>query len=244
MNEDTLINPRREKGEREIPDRGILCINPGDAAFLSKKVADQGGNRRFLYNSKLFISPAQTDNTGFFIAGPAVGSPMAVMTLEKLIALGAKKILVCGWCGSLCPNIHTGDVLLPIWSLSEEGTSQHYPLESRPESSERLRHKLHSAFHHKMLCHEGPVWTTDAVYRETKGKAALYRQKTILGVDMEFNALVTVARYREVELAAALLVSDQLWGEKWHPGFTGKDFRETSKRFLTILYELIGREQD
>ena len=38
---------------------------------------------------------------------------MAVMALEKLIALGAKNIIVCGWCGSLSQKLKIGDILLP-----------------------------------------------------------------------------------------------------------------------------------
>ena len=124
MNEEALINPRREKGEREIPGVGILCINPGDALFMTKRAEELGGKRHFLFNSKLVVVPPEGHHKGFFIAGPTVGAPMAAMTLEKLVALGTKKIVVCGWCGSLSPEILTGEVLLPTWGLSEEGTSR------------------------------------------------------------------------------------------------------------------------
>lgn len=245
MNEEALINPRREKGEREIPGVGILCINPGDALFMTKRAEELGGKRHFLFNSKLVVVPPEGHHKGFFIAGPTVGAPMAAMTLEKLVALGTKKIVVCGWCGSLSPEILTGEVLLPTWGLSEEGTSPHYPLEGKPESSEKLRNNLRTIFHNNNIpCHEGPIWTTDAVYRETKGKIAEYSKKSIQGVDMEFSALVSVASYRGIELAAAMLVSDQLWGDEWQPGFAGKKFRAISRRFLTVVFELISKKQE
>ena len=245
MNEDVLINPRKEKGEPRIPEKGILCINPGDAGFLIKKAEERGAKRHFIYNSKLFVVQPEANNKGFFIAGPAVGAPMAVMTLEKLIALGAKEIVISGWCGSLSPELLTGDVLLPTWSVSEEGTSQHYPLKNTSESSKKMRNKLQAMLAKDYIaCHEGPIWTTDAVYRETKTKIAEHRQNSILGADMEFSALVAVANYRKINLAAAMLVSDQLWGDKWQPGFSGKGFRETSRKVQTALFKLISEEQD
>ncbi len=241
MNEDVLINPIREKGEQQIPGTGILCINPADARFLIKKAEEGGGKRHFIYNSKLFVVHPKKSNKGYFIAGPAVGAPMAVMILEKLIALGAKKIVISSWCGSLSPTLKTGHVLLPTWGISEEGTSQHYPINSRPESSAKLLEKLQSALaKNEIPCQKGPIWTTDAVYRETRAKIAKYQQKSVLGVDMEFSALATVAKYRGIELAAAMLISDQLWGDEWQPGFSGKGFREKSRRFQTSLFNLIS----
>ena len=61
---------------------------------------------------------------------------------------------------------------------------------------------------------------------------------------MEFSALVSVASYRRIELAAAMLVSDQLWGDEWQPGFAGKKFRAISRRFLTVVFELISKKQE
>ena len=59
---------------------------------------------------------------------------MAVLTLEKLVALGARALIVYGWCGSLNASLRIGDVLLPTWAVSDEGTSAHYPVEGRAES--------------------------------------------------------------------------------------------------------------
>lgn len=247
MKDEVLIIPRRERNEPLLPETGILCINPGDAGFMARMAEKAGGKRHFLYNSKMFVVPAEAEakNRGFFIAGPAVGSPMAVMTMEKLIAMGAKRITVCGWCGSLCPELQTGQVLLPTWGISEEGTSKHYPLKTRPASADKLRQQLRTVLQKNNLpCHEGPIWTTDAVYRETKGKVAEYAQQSILGVDMEFNALVTVAAYRDVELVAALLVSDQLWGDKWQPGYADKSFRKILKKFLGTLFQSLCQEKN
>ena len=237
MDEEVIINPGKERGEPELPASGLLCINPADAKFLAERAAKMSGKRHFLFNSKLQIVSGPERDCGFFIAGPTIGAPMAVMTLEKLIALGAKRIIVCGWCGSLSPQLKTGDILLPTWGLSEEGTSGHYPISGQAMSSESLRTELSAIIRNNQFnCTEGPIWTTDALFRETKGKVQDYAHKSILAVDMEFSALATVAIYRKIDLAAALIVSDQLWGEKWHPGFRNRQFRENSKKILKLLF--------
>ena len=244
MQEEAIINPRREKGEPELPEIGLLCINPGDARFLTEQAVRQCGSRHFLFNSNLHVIPESLDGNSVFVAGPAIGAPMAVMTLEKLIALGAKKITVCGWCGSLSSGLAIGDILLPTWGVSEEGTSKHYPLEGRASSFPSLRETLADYLRqNSLVCQEGPIWTTDAPYRETRGQVEGYAGKSILGVDMEFNALATVAAYRKIELAAVFLVSDELWKSEWQPGFKNKAFMAKNKQVLNCLLEAVTTKQ-
>jgi uridine phosphorylase len=236
MNEAALINPQREKGDPELPAVGLLAINPGDSRYLAEQAVRLGGTRHFLFNSNLHLIPEGLGGERIFIAGPAVGAPMAVMVLEKLIALGAKKVIVCGWCGSLTPDLPVGDILLPTWAVSEEGTSKHYPVPDRATSGPILRETLAGYLgQNNFACQEGPIWTTDAPYRETRAKVDAYARKMILGVDMEFNALVTVAAFRNIELAAVFLVSDELWRPRWQPGFRSKPFQAKNKQLLNCL---------
>jgi purine-nucleoside phosphorylase len=72
--------------------------------------------------------------------------------------------------------------------------------------------------------HAGAIWTTDAVYRETREKVESYQKQGVLAVEMEVSALFSVARFRQVELGAMLVVSDELSALKWRPGFKDKRF--------------------
>lgn len=238
MTEETIISPRREKGEPLLPASGLFCVNPGDARYLGGRAEKLGASRHFLFNSTLQVISGNSGSEGVFVAGPAVGAPMAVITLEKLVALGARQVIVYGWCGSLNPALRTGDLLLPTWAFSEEGTSSHYPIQGRAASSEALRNDLHRYLRAEgFASREGPVWTTDAPYRETRAKVVDYAGKSILGVDMEFSALATVASYRRIDLAALFLVSDELWHQSWQPGFKGKTFSAKNRRILAALLE-------
>lgn len=202
---------------------------------MAQLASDLNGQQHFLYNSKLFQVEGEKENS-FFMAGPAVGAPMAVLSLEKLVALGAKRIVTYGWCGSLSNKLKVGDILLPTWAMSEEGTSSHYPVEGRPESSKPMRKFLLTALQgedRKVV--EAPIWTTDAPYRETRNKVDKYGSQGVMGVDMEFAALCTVAAFRKVEMVAVMLVSDELWHEKWQPGFHNKSFTKDSRNLVQFL---------
>lgn len=231
---DLLIEPTRAKGEPTLPATGLLLINPGEADYCARASSTQGDKRFFLFNSKLYCR--ESGQQPFFWAGPMVGAPMAAMTLEKLIALGGKRFVVYGWCGALQERLKVGDLLLPTWAASAEGTSGHYPTDQQPTASLPLQQQLADHFADTgIVTTAGPVWTTDAPYRETRQQVTSYAAQGILAVEMEFAALMAVAAFRGVELAAALLVSDELWRQQWTPGFQRKDFRQKNRMIVESL---------
>jgi purine-nucleoside phosphorylase len=81
---------------------------------------------------------------------------------------------------------------------------------------------------------EGAHWTTEAIYRETFGNAARFRQAGVNSVDMELSALVGVAHYRRCALSALLVATDVV--EKAHT-WAGPDssrFREGVERAASV----------
>jgi len=230
---DTVINPSRQKGEAHITGPVLFFVNPGDAPPIINEARRRQAKKHFLFHSNLFEIPGQPP---VFWAGPALGAPAAVMVLEKLIALGCKDILVYGWCGSLVPGLTAGDIFLPTRALCEEGTSAHYPLATGPAPAEDLRRQLADFLRHEGYpVQEGPVWTTDAPFRETRQKVQEYGRQGLMAVDMEFSALSRVAAYRSVNLAAAMLVSDELHHEAWRPIFASKGFKKRSLEIFLAL---------
>ncbi|MBU0484239.1 MAG: nucleoside phosphorylase [Proteobacteria bacterium] len=221
-----------------MPSCGLLCVNPSEAEYLRKLVNGLSAKEYFLFNSRLLVVPATGNFDAFFCAGPAVGAAMAVLALEKLIALGARQILIYGWCGSLSPDLKIGDLLVPFEGISEEGTSPHYPLAEKAQVNVDIRYDLITMLSEKgYAALEGSVWTTDALYRETREKVALYADQGVRGVDMEFTALLTVAAYRGVDLSAVMLVSDELWHADWRPGFKDGSFRKHSRELVRTMVE-------
>lgn len=230
--ETCILNPERCKADPRLPATGILAVNPSDADCLAEYAKRTGLKRSFLFNSTLYHSDT------LFLAGPAVGAPMAVLCLEKLIALGAEKIILYGWCGSLQERLQSMDILVPTSGLSEEGTSRHYLSDGTCEimPSTPLRDKLCRVLTEKLIkFQQGPLWTTDAPYRETTKKIKDYAAQGIYGVDMEYSALCTVAAFRKAQLAAVMLVSDELWKSPWKPHYTFKTFKKRSRELLTLL---------
>lgn len=234
-----IIEPQKLPGEPEISGPCLLLVNPFEAHYASTLMKQQGGRSHRLFHCQLM---AFTDSTPFsYWVGPAVGAPMAVMTLEKLIALGCRKLVVMGWCGALVPELKVGDIFLPTWGQSEEGVSGHYPLETQASASNALSQSMIASLSDSGLsCRQGPIWTTDAPYRELPSKIKEFAAKGIMAVDMEFSALCTVAAFRHIEFAAVMLVSDELYHDSWHPGYTSKPFKKKSRRLFDHLSSLVA----
>ena len=238
-----IISPCRIKGEPELPPAGLLLINPAEADAALNLAITKKSSRHYLFNSRLNVIPPLPPAASFFMAGPAVGAPMAVLALEKLIALGARRVIVYGWCGSLSTTVAVGDIILPTWAVSSEGTSGHYPVGSRPESSASNREVLAERLAGQgFRVHAGPVWTTDAPYRESVAQVKRLGAEGILGVDMEFGALAAAAAFRNIDITAVLLVSDELWSGTWKPGFRTREFKKKSRDILNFLVDFCGQQ--
>lgn len=167
---------------------------------------------------------------------------MAGLCLEKLIALGGRKIVLFGWCGSLSPSLEVGDLLVPSQGISEEGTSKHYSEFGRLEPDKSLGSELEHCLKQQSLEYQrGPLWTTDAPYRETQEKVAGYADQGVLGVDMEFSALCSIASFRGIQFAGLMLVSDELWRVPWKAQFGNKKFKNRSRQLINIIFNWLNQ---
>ena len=61
----------------------------------------------------------------------------------------------------------------------------------------------------------GKVWTTDAIYRETRQKVDRRKAEGCLVVEMEAAAFFAVARFRGIRFAQLLYGGDDLSGAEW-----------------------------
>ncbi len=228
LNNDAIVPPL---GARQAPDIGpvaLLVSTEPDIRYL-RTTLENPKTQGFFMGSLMI--PAEGPD-GFCVAGPYIGAPYGVMLLESLIAKGAKEIVVLGWCGALTPDLTCGDLIIPAHAIVDEGTSASYTVLdrelpcTRPDESlsGQLASHLTGAGLKATRC---PIWTTDAIYRETPQKVAWFREKGACAVEMECSALFAAAAYRKVKITALLVVSDSVASESgdWNPGFRKKTFK-------------------
>jgi uridine phosphorylase len=219
-----MINPAREPGEVSVSPRVVLAFTRPDYQKLCR-LAQGTHPPRYLWDCA--VHEGSWEGQAVTVAGPVLGAPYAVMVTERLIALGAKVLLALGWCGSLQEDIRVGSMVVPTQAVSGDGTSPHYlPAGEQPAPHPELCRLLQTRLQATDIpCHCGPVWTTDGFYRETPGQVRHYQAQGVLGVDLEMAALFAVGQYRQVAVAGLLVVSDELAGLTWRPGFKTQAFR-------------------
>lgn len=182
-----------------------------------------------------------TDNRQVCFIRGGYGAPAAVDTLETVLALGVKRIIVMGMCGGFSANIHIGDVVVPHRVFCEEGTSQHYlgNIEN-VMVNEVLQKELTNHFSQNFNVLECPTISTDAVYRQTMAKEAAWRSKGCVVVDMESSALLSVCQYYSIPAAVVLICSDlhPMPNEKKNWNWGNINFKEKRKSFVQqgVLY--------
>jgi purine-nucleoside phosphorylase len=173
----------------------------------------------------------------FFVAGPVLGAPMAVMALEVLMGGGAEEIVFVGFAGSLIPELDPGDYFFPDKALSSEGTSAHYqPSKNEPDPG--LFKKIQEVYTPPSLFHTGTVWSTDAPFRETKPTRDFFVQKGASVVEMEVAALYAAADFREKKLAAMLLVTDSFGKGDWFDGFHHPKYKKAVKEIGDLVWKI------
>jgi uridine phosphorylase len=234
-----IIEPRKGKSEPNLPSSALLVFTPEDVDICLQRLDQSQQHAKRLYLSALYSGAFQGARVA--LTGPVIGAPQAVLVLEKLVALGASNIVALGWCGSLQPHVTIGDVVLPTAATSDEGTSKHYPTDLQqpgpaPVLVDALRQALRGLH---CAVHQGTVWSTDAPYRETRGRVLALQKQGVLAVEMEASALFTVASFRGIQLAAVLAVSDELHDLKWRHGFTNKKFRQTREQLAELSLQAV-----
>lgn len=238
---EAIVNPQKTDSSPEIGPVAVMAATGADLYHLCELAGYARNAYRRLFMSRLYFD--RHSPQGYAVAGPFVGAPYAVMLLENLIAWGARQFIFVGWCGAISDRVKIGDIILPTSGYRDEGTSKHYGAEdnSRYQADFPMLAKVRQvlATNHCDF-HEGAVWTTDAIYRETRDAVFAYRQLGVLAVEMEISALYAVARFRQVDLAGILVVSDELSSTSWRPGFKHDRFVQGRKTACRLVAELLG----
>ena len=219
----------------------VLAAADPDVKLLRVALGFGSDEGRPLHISRLYT--ASDRHPRVCLAGPMVGAPYAVILAETLIAWGARTILFLGWCGAVSKPVEIGDMVLPTSALIDEGTSRHYLpdiCESAPSALlvEQLSEMCISG---GLVIHKGPVWTTDAPFRETRAKVLACQGRGVLAVEMEASGLFSVGAFRLADVAALLVASDDLSDLSWRAGFKDPRFARGREAACHIIGELCAK---
>lgn len=166
-----------------------------------------------------------------------VGAAGCVAVIEEVFAMGADKLILFGTCGVLDASIEDCSIIIPNKAVRDEGTSFHY---AKPSDEIEVNKKYIDEFVDILKEFEcrytiGKVWTTDGIYRETRGKVNSRKQAGCLCVDMECSAVAALAEFREKEVFQFFYAADNLDNETWDARSLGNESNVLEKDRIAML---------
>ncbi len=168
-----------------------------------------------------------------------IGAPAIASIADEMMAWGVHHLVLLSLAGSLQPALASGSIIVADRAIRDEGTSYHYLPPSRDvQASSRLVSALVTILGERGLnSATGPVWSTDAPYRETRQEAELFRGEGVKAVDMESAGMFAVAQVRGREAASVFVIGDSLAGTSWSAPL---DMRALHLRLKSVLQALLA----
>lgn len=207
---------------KPVPDFPETCITVFSEILMEKLISE--GNAleiASLYseNNILPIYKVEYKGKSIGIYMSRVGGPASAAGFEEVIAMGAQNLVLFGCSGILDGNAG-GKIIVPTSAIRDEGTSYHYlPPQEEICVGKKENEVLVSCLERLSYPYiKGKVWTTDAIYRETKKAIHLRKNQGCLGVEMECASMLAVANFRNVSLLSFFYGADRLDGPAWDAG--------------------------
>ena len=145
-----------------------------------------------------------------------IGAPCAVALVEDVLSeVNTDRVIMFGGAGCLDKDIARGKIMIPTQAYRDEGTSYHYVPAAdyiKIKNSHIVAEFMQQSNIPFVL---GKTWTTDAIYRETKGNFEKRKQDGCIAVEMECAAVQAVCDFRGVELYNFLKSGDLLDAPEW-----------------------------
>ncbi len=176
-------------------------------------------------------------NVLFFLS--PIGASMAVGLLEEITyVFDIKNVIMYGTCGVLDKEITAGKIIVPTKAYRDEGTSYHYVPASDfiDITNHQVVFDILKTFN--IPCVKGPVWTTDAFYRETKAIFEERKAQNIIAVEMEVSAVQAFAVLRKVNFYSFIYSADNLDSSKWENRLLGNFTVEDRVKYFIVASKI------
>lgn len=178
------------------------------------------------------------------VVGRTIGGPYAVLIAEQMLASGVEVVVGLTSAGRVSSRLPLPSLVVPTRALRDEGTSFHYLPPSRfVDAPAQIGDALESFLEETGLpVHRGPVWTTDAPYRETAEQLRRHADAGLLAVEMQAASLFALAQTRGAHIGVVAHVTNAV-------DHDGRDFDKGDdalslrilERIVAAGYRLLGK---
>ena len=154
---------------------GIYEGQVGKYVFLpdspegSEKIASYLENaEKIAYHREYLTYTGTLDGVKVSVTSTGIGGPSTGIAVEELFQCGADTMIRVGTCGSVSPEIKTGDLVIPNGAVRMEGVANHYlPLEYPAVPDHVMLKALQAAaIKNNSIYHIAPTISSASYYTE------------------------------------------------------------------------------
>lgn len=163
----------------------------------------------------------------------------AGLVLEEMAqATGASRFVLFGSCGALDKELTEGRLIVPTAAYRDEGFSYHYAAADDYITVKNAPF-VAAALTGLGLPHvRGRVWTTDALYRETRGNMEKRVREGCVAVDMECAGLQALCDYRGYSYYTFFYTGDLLDAPAWESRILDSGEKEADHQLAAFMVAL------
>lgn len=145
-----------------------------------------------------------------------IGAALAATDIIEINHLtGAEHFIMFGSAGSLNHKITDGKYVIPTAAYRDEGMSYHYAPPSDYISIKNSSFTANCFEKWQIPFVQGKIWTTDALYRETRNLFQKRQAEGCIAVEMELAGVQAVCDFHKIELYHFLITGDILDDENY-----------------------------
>jgi uridine phosphorylase len=238
LSADDMIEFRRKHGgfgNISAPRSAIICLYTG----VMHRFAWRHPSRRVKGFLGDIYLPNRTNGRVAVLGNFGIGAPAITSIADEMMAWGVQRLVILSLAGGLQTDLAPGSIVVTDRAIRDEGTSYHYlPPSKDVQASSALVLALSEALKQRGLNPTtGPVWSTDAPYRETRQEAEYFQREGVKAVDMESAGVFSAAQVRGREATSVFVIGDSLAGPRWS---APPDMRTLHLRLKSLMEALIG----
>jgi purine-nucleoside phosphorylase len=197
----------------KLPHLGIQSVIPAHLELAATTYGAQVDN--FTLSDHPF---ATFEYSGCPVAlGLSAKGSYAAGGLDEMIAMGVRRVIFLGGAGTLVRELPVDALFVPTSALRDDGVSLHYEPPSRytfpdPGLVKDLEHAIMTV---GLPVFRGPIWATTAHFRQVVPRLRAFRAEGCLAVNNEAAAAFSIGRYRQVDVAALVMIGDSLAADRF-----------------------------
>lgn len=214
------VRAERHLSREPIPQVCVLDLDGDLTDWLVSTGAAQGWKSWACFHTTMFS--LDVDGLTFGVVPRTIGGPYAVLVAEQMAISGAQIVLGLTSAGRVSSAMPVPGLLVATSAIRDEGTSYHYLTPARAiDAPTKIARLLESELRGQPLpVLTGPVWSTDAPYRETEGQLASHARAGVLAVEMQAASLFAFSAARKFPVGLVAHVTNGVGdtNEQFHKG--------------------------